>query len=151
MARAKRIEDDICIQFNSQVERLIAFGKAAPYFKMIHIPNEQARFSAGTAQHHMLHGKKLKAMGRKAGVWDYLVMWMDGWCMRMAWIEFKAEYDVKRPTKKEPNRMVKQKNTLSDEQKQFMQWLNETSQPKCVSYDVRTAVDFLVDIGAIHQ
>lgn len=98
-------------------------------FLIYHIVNEQKR-SGADSHKHMLIGKKLKRLGRLAGVPDYHVEWFDGEAMRYGYLE--AKYG---------------KGKLTPSQVEFKERCERWNIPYAVFYTPNEAVDILKEWG----
>lgn len=149
----RHIEEDNCKTFYKTLTTLLELNQInfPKHFECIHVANEQVRSTGSSGYKAMLQGKRLKAMGKKSGVWDYVVWYFDGERMQTAWLEFKSILDYHTPTKKDPGKITYRKGELKDSQETFGEWLDFVSMKKRVVYTPQEALDFLRELGVIKR
>ena len=127
MARKVNHEQNLCIQAYSYMMNLRSLNA-----EIIHIPNEGARGKNPTASKNI--GKAIKAMGGKAGYFDYQVNFFDG---TFGQLEAKLE------TKKHFNIHIHDKSYLSSAQIQRRNMMREKCGDKWKFYVFRNTNEFI--------
>lgn len=81
-------ENALCMAFVRNIENRRNYGLCRP-FLYFHIVNEQPRQKNGSNVAAAIIGKRLKDMGRKAGVLDYAFMWQGVFGLEVGFLEAK--------------------------------------------------------------